>query len=205
MSDDGIDASCPECGEPISGHEGSCPSCGLDFLDDEGGLSQDAIDAMLADAGIEGPDGLPNQTIRTPRWVRLLVGLSITVPMGPLALFVAESVAPVSLSVSVLAFLFGWVVPGYLLSRYQVPSLVVAVGLLVVGVTMAVTPVVIVAGRTVLGTDAADIGTLGSNVMAAQAAFLVIGLIVVGLGTVVYRHATTKRASWAERPHPEED
>jgi hypothetical protein len=195
----GVDASCPRCDEPITGHEGQCPSCGLDFLDEEGGISQDAIDEMLGDVDIDGPDAMPLGDLRPPRWVRLLVGLSITVPMGPLALFVAESVAQIPLWLSLLAFTFGWLVPGYLLSRFPVPSLVVAGGLLVVGVTMAVTPLVIVAGRAVLGTDATEIGALGSNLLAVQTAFLLIGLVVIGLGAVVYRHATAKRDSWAER------
>ena len=199
MSDDGIDASCPQCGEPISGHEGRCPSCGLDFLDDEGGLSEDAIDAMLADAGIEGPEVTPHGALSTPRWVRLLVGLSITVPMGPLVMFVVESVWPVPLSVSVFAFLVGWLVPGYLLSRWRVPTAIVALGLLLVGLTLSVTPLLIVGGRALLGTDASEIGTLGSNVVAAQTAFLLIGLVVVGLGAVVYRHAVSRREAWTQR------
>ncbi|QCC52278.1 zinc ribbon domain-containing protein [Halapricum salinum] len=199
MSDDGIDASCPQCGEPISGHEGRCPSCGLDFLDGEGGLSEDAIDAMLADAGIEGPEATPHGALSTPRWVRLLVGLSITVPMGPLVMFVVESVWPVPLLVSVFAFLVGWLVPGYLLSRWRVPTAIVALGLLLVGLTLSVTPLLIVGGRALLGTDASEIGTLGSNVVAAQTAFLLIGLVVVGLGAVVYRHAVSRREAWTQR------
>jgi len=199
MSDDGIDASCPQCGEPISGHEGRCPSCGLDFLDGEGGLSEDAIDAMLADAGIEGPEATPHGALSTPRWVRLLVGLSITVPMGPLVMFVIESVWPVPLLVSVFAFLVGWLVPGYLLSRWRVPTAIVALGLLLVGLTLSVTPLLIVGGRALLGTDASEIGTLGSNVVAAQTAFLLIGLVVVGLGAVVYRHAVSRREAWTQR------
>lgn len=194
-----VDASCPRCDEPISGHEGRCPSCGLDFLDEEGGLSQDAVDEMLADVGIDEPDVRPRGELYTPRWIRLLVGLSITVPMGPLVMFVAESAAPIPLSVSILAFVLGWLVPGYLLSRFTVPTVIVAGGLLLVGVTMAVTPLVIVTGRTLLGTDASEIGALGSNVMAAQAAFLLVGLIVLGLGIVVYRHATAKQAAWSAR------
>jgi len=199
MAEEEIDATCPQCGEPISGHEGRCPSCGLDFLDDEGGLSQDAIDAMFEDAGIEGPEATPLGTFSTPRWVRLLVALSITVPMGPLVMFVVESAAPVSLSVAVLAFLVGWVVPGYILSRFVVPTVIVAIGLLLVGTTLAVTPLAIVAGRTLLGTDASEIGALGSNVVAAQTAFLLIGLVVLGLGAVVYRHAVARRDSWNEQ------
>jgi len=199
MADEEIDASCPQCDEPISGHEVRCPACGLDFLDDEGGLSQDAIDAMFADADIEGPEATPLDTFSTPRWVRLLVALSITAPMGPLVMFVVESATPVSLSVAVLAFLAGWVVPGYILSRFTVPTVIVAVGLLLVGTTLAVTPLVIVVGRALLGTDASEIGALGSNVVAAQTAFLLIGLVVLGLGAVVYRHAVARRDSWSEQ------
>lgn len=199
MAEEDIDATCPQCGEPISGHEGRCPACGLDFLDEEGGLSQDAVDAMLADAGIEAPTATPRGAFSTPRWVRLLVGLSITLPMGPLVMFVLESVAAVSLSVSVLAFLVGWLGPGYLVSRWHVPTAVVAAGLLLVGATLAVTPLAIVAGRALLGTDASDIGALGSNVVAAQTAFLLVGLVVLGLGAVVYRHAVARRNSWADQ------
>ncbi|MFW6382725.1 MAG: zinc ribbon domain-containing protein [Haloferacaceae archaeon] len=196
--DEGIDASCPQCGEPISGREGRCPACGLDFLDDDGGLSQDAIDAMLADADIAPPDAAPGRFV-TPPWVRLLVGLAITVPMGPLVMFIAESVAPVSLTLAVVSFVVGWLTSGWLVSRWTVPSAIVAAGLVLVGVTMAVTPLVIVAGRALLGTEADEIGTLGSNVLAAQAAFMLVGLVVLGLGAVVYRHAAIKRASWDEQ------
>jgi hypothetical protein len=206
MSDDPVvDASCPRCDEPITGQEGRCPSCGLDFLDDDGGLSQEAIDEMLSDVGIDHPDAIPRGDLYPPRWVRLLVGLSITVPMGPLVLFVAESVAPIPLWLSLLAFTLGWLVPGYLLSRFPVPSLVVAGGLLVVGATMAVTPLVIVAGRAVLGTEASAIGAFGSNMLAVQTAFLLIGLAVLGLGAIVYRQATAKRESWAEQSVDEGD
>lgn len=195
----GLDPSCPRCGEPISGTEAQCPSCGLDFLDAEGGLSQEAIDAMLDDADIQRPGPRLQAGYYTPAWVRLLVGLAISVPMAPLVLFVVESVVPIPLWIGGLVFLVGWFVPGYLLSRRAVPSVIVATGLLLLGITMAVTPLAIVIGRTLFGTDATAIGTLGTNVLAAQTAFLAIGLVVVGLGAVVYRHAARTRDSWAEQ------
>ncbi|MFW6435242.1 MAG: hypothetical protein ACOCY1_02575, partial [Halovenus sp.] len=132
-------------------------------------------------------------------WIRLLVGLAITVPMGPLVMFIAESVAPISLTLAVVWFVAGWLASGWLVSRWTDPSAIIAAGLVLVGVTMAVTPLVIVAGRTLLGTDADEIGTLGSNVLVAQAAFLLVGLIILGLGAIVYRHGATKRTIWDEQ------
>ena len=204
MSDDPVEASCPRCGESITGHDGRCPSCGLDFLDEAGGLSDDAVDAMLDDVDLDRPGPVPRGGYYTPQWVRLIVGLAISVPMAPLTLFVAESVAPVPLWVGAIVFVLGWGLPGYLLSRLAVPSVIVATGLLVVGATMAVTPLVIVAGRTVLGTDESQIGALGTNVWAAQGAFLAVGVAVLALGALAYRQATGKRKRWAERASEEE-
>lgn len=199
MSDDpGTEASCPQCGEPITGVEGRCPSCGLDFLDDEGGLSPDAVNAMLADVDVDRPGPVPRDGYFTPQWVRLVIGLAISVPMAPLTLFIAESVAPIPLWLGGLVFIGGWLIPGYLLSRRAVPSVIVGTGLLVVGATMAVAPLVIVVGRSLLGTDANEIGALGTNVWTAQSAFLAVGLAVLALGVLVYRHATGKREDWAE-------
>lgn len=184
---------CPQCGEPISGHERHCPDCGLDFLDEDGGLSEDAVDAMLEDLDMSRESLGPRTEFYAPHTVRLVIGLAICIPMAPLTLFIAESVVSLPLWASAVVFGLGWIVPGYVLSGFRIPSLVVAAGLVLIGLTMAVTPIVIVAGRRLLGTESGAIGTFGSDAAAAQGVFMLVGLVVVGLGAIVYRTVMANR------------
>lgn len=200
----GAGASCPRCDAPIDGEEGACPKCGLEFLDESGELSQDAIDAMMDNATVSVPDGPSGGQITTPAPIRLFVGLAICVPLAPILVFVAVSITPLDLWASGALFLLGWVIPAYALSRARVPTRIVANGLLAIGIVLSSAPLVIVAGRALLGTDAAEIGTLGTNVFAAQGVFLVFGLLVLGAGAFVRRHAVATEARWDRETEPPE-
>ena len=205
----GISADCPRCDEPIDGDEDACPNCGLEFLDPEGGLSEDAMQALLDNADVTLPTEGGDGGFSAPKTIRLFVALAITIPMAPLVAFIGVSVFPLPTWASVVLATLGWVVPAYLLARFRVPTLVVANGLLLIGLTMATTPLVIIGGRTILGTDPGDIGALGSNVFAAQSIFLAFGLVVLAVGLLVRRYAVATRARWereaAESREPDVD
>lgn len=193
-------ATCPRCDEPVEGEETACPECGLQYLDGEGGLSQDAIDAMLEEADVSPPEDLSPDRIGTPLSVRVFVALAITVPMGPVVTLVAVSVVPLEGFGAALVFLATWTTSAYVLARSPVPTTIVANGLVLLGATMATAPIVIAVGRAVVGTDAADVGALGSNVAALQGVFLAIGLGIVAVAVVVRRHALATESRWEGRP-----
>ncbi|MCU4718917.1 zinc ribbon domain-containing protein [Halapricum hydrolyticum] len=197
-----VEATCPQCGTSIADHDGSCPSCGLVFLDDEGGLTDEAADALFEDSNLDLENlDLSRSEYYTPQWMRLIVGLAISTPMAPLVLFVVGSIVSLPLWVSGLVFVLGWLLPAVLLSRLALPSVIVAVGLVVLGSTLALAPPAIVVGRAVVGSDAETIGTFGPDAWAAQAAFLAVGIVVLGLGGFLYRYASVKRGAWAEDGH----
>ncbi|QSG04840.1 zinc ribbon domain-containing protein [Halapricum desulfuricans] len=207
MSDDrppdDVAATCPRCGASISDHDGSCPSCGLVFLDDDGRLTDETATALFEDSDLDLETlELSGNEFYTPRWVRLLVGLAISAPMAPLVAFVAGSIVSLPLWVGSLVFVFGWALPAVVLSRLALPSAVVAAGLVVLGSTLVSAPAVIVAGRTLVGSNASTIGAFGPDVWTAQAAFLAIGVIVLVLGAVLYRYVNARRDAWAEDGPP---
>lgn len=206
MSDERADhgATCPRCDAPIDGETGACPECGLRFLDEAGDLSDEAIQTMVDEADVSLPEGPAGRPLTTPAPVRLLVGLAISAPLAPILVFVAVSIAPLSLWASASVFLLGWALAGYGLARNRVPTRIVADGLVLLGLVLASAPVLIVGGRAVLGTDASEIGALGSNVFAAQVVFLLFGLLVLGAGAFVRRHAIATEARWERERGPEE-
>jgi len=191
------EATCPRCGSSITEHGGTCPDCGLVFLDEDGGLTEEAADALFEDRDLDIAEGT-----YVPQWVRLLVALAITAPMAPVVLFVVGSVVSLPLWLSGLVFLSGWFLPAMALARLAVPSSIVAAGLVVLGATLASTPVLIVVGRTILGVDAQSIGAFGSDAWAAQTAFLAVGSVVLVLGVFLYRYAGRKRNQWARDRQP---
>lgn len=194
----GFEADCPRCDTPIDGTEDACPDCGLQFIDEDGGLSQEAVDEMLSDADLPSPEEFSPARVGAPQSLRLFVALAITLPLAPVIVFVVVSVFPIGGLLTALVFLAGWTVPAYGLARSPVPTLIVANGLGVLGLTMATAPMLIVGGRALAGTDATQIGALGSNVFAAQGVFLVIGIAVLGIAVIVRRHALATQARWEE-------
>lgn len=196
------EATCPRCGSSITEHDGTCPECGLVFLDEDGGLTEEATDALFEDTDINLDDLDIDQGTYVPQWVRLLVALTISAPMAPVVLFVVGSIVPLPLWPSSLVFLVGWFLPAMALARLAVPSAIVAAGLVVLGATIATTPLLIVLGRTILGVDAQAIGAFGSDTWAAQIAFLAVGSVVLALGGFLYRYAGRKRNQWAQDYQP---
>jgi len=202
MSDDHGDgnpeATCPRCGSSITAHGGTCPDCGLTFLDEDGGLTDEAADELFDETDLDVGDLDRSTGAYVPQWVSLLVALTISVPMAPVVLFVVESVVSLPLWLSGIAFLAGWLLPAMALARLTVPSAIVAAGLIVLGGALALTPLVIVVGRAILGVDAQSIGAFGSDPWAAQTAFLAVGSVVFVLGGFLYRYAGRKRDRWAQ-------
>ncbi|QSG08538.1 zinc ribbon domain-containing protein [Halapricum desulfuricans] len=194
-----VEATCPRCGASIGDHDGSCPSCGLVFLDDDGRLTDETATALFEDSDLDLDTlDLSGNELYTPRWVRLLVGLAISAPLAPLVAFVAGSIVSFPLWVGSLVFALGWALPAVFLSRLALPSAIVAAGLVVLGSTLVVTPPVIVAGRTLVGSNAETIGAFGPDAWTAQAAFLTVGAVVLVLGAFLYRYVKRKRDAWAE-------
>lgn len=207
MSDEGgpFGASCPRCEEPIDGDNDACAACGLAFRDEEGGLSDDAVQAMLDNVDVPKPQQRGPVSVSAPATMRLVVGLAITIPVAPIVLFIASAIAPLPVFVSTLLFTLAWAVPGYVLARRRaLPTYIVADGLLLTGLVLASAPMVIVAGRALLGTAPGDIGALGTNVYAAQSVFLLIGLVVLGVGALIRRHAVAEQARWERGVDPPE-
>lgn len=192
------EATCPRCESSITEHDGTCPECGLVFLDEDGGVTEEAADALFEDTDLDLEDLDLSGGTYMPQWVRLLVALTITVPMAPVALFVVGSIVSLPLWLSGLVFMLGWFLPAMALARLAVPSLIVAAGLVVLGGTLALTPLLIVVGRATLGTDVQSIGAFGSDIWAAQTAFFAVGSVVLVLGGFLYRYAGRKRGRWAQ-------
>lgn len=206
MSDDGgrFGASCPRCDAPIDGGEQACPECELTFIDEDGGLSDDAVDAMMADVDVSMPEAGLGRGPFLPGWIRLFVGLAITLPLAPVVALVAVAIAPLPTWAAVVVFTLAWLVPGYRLARHSVPTLIVANGLVTIGVVLTGTPLFVAGGRALLGTDPADVGALGTNVTAAGELFALVGVVVLAVGILVRRHALATRARWRrQREDPE--
>jgi hypothetical protein len=206
MSEDGgrFGATCPRCDAPIDGGEDACPECDLTFIDEEGGLSDDAIDAMMADVDLSMPEDGPVRGSFLPGWIRLFVGLAIALPLAPVVTLVAVAVTPLPTWAAVVVFTLAWLVSGYRLARYSVPTLIVATGLVATGVVLTGTPLFVAGGRALLGTDPGDVGALGTNVAAAGELFALVGVVVLAVGLLVRRHALATRARWRrQREDPE--
>lgn len=195
--DDNPEATCPQCGSSMAAH-GRCPDCGLTLLDEDGGLTEAAAEELFDETDLDVGDPGRSTGGHVPQWVSLLVALTISVPMAPVVLFVVRSIVSLPLWLSGIAFLVGWLLPALALARLAVPSAIVAAGLVVLGGTLALTPLVIVAGRAILGVDTQPIGAFGSDPWAAQAAFLAVGSVVLVLGGFLYRYAGRKRDRWAQ-------
>lgn len=198
-------AECPRCEAPIDGGEQSCRECGLEFIDEEGGLSDDAIEAMMADVDVSIPKDALQRGTYIPGWVRLMVALAITVPLAPVVALIVVSVVPLPGWVGGLVLGLTWLLSGYALANYAVATLIVANGLLLTGGVMTGAPLLMRGGRALFGTVPEDIGDLGANAYAAQELFLLIGAVVLAIGVLVRRHALATKARWErQRQHPQE-
>jgi len=207
MSDEGgrFGAECPRCEAAIDGNEETCPECGLEFIDEEGGLSQEAIDAMMADVDASLSKEALQGDNYMPGWVRLMVALAITVPLGPVVALIALATVPLPAWVGAFVLGLSWLLAAYALANFTVATLIVANGLLLTGGILTASPLLTIGGRSLFGTAAEDIGELGQNVFAAQEFFMGIGLLILFIGALVRRHAIATRARWErQREHPEE-
>lgn len=207
MSDEGgrFGAECPRCEAPIEGEERSCPECGLAFVDEEGGLSDEAIEAMMASVDEKVPESALDRGDYMPGYVRLVIALAITVPLATVGALIVLAIVPLPAWVAVTVLGMIWLFSTYVLANFAVASLIVANGLLLTGGLLAGAPLLIRAGRALLGTGSGDVGALGANVHAAEGLFLGLGIVVLGVGVLVRRHAVATRARWErQREHPEE-
>ena len=196
MSEEGgrFGAECPRCEAAIDGTEDACPECGLEFIDDEGGLSQEAIDAMMADVDASLPESALRGDDYMPGWIRLMVALAITVPLGPVVALIALAIVPLPAWVGAFVLGLSWLLAAYALANFAVATLIVANGLLLIGGILAASPLLILGGRSLFGTAPSEVGELGRNVFAAQEFFLGIGLLILFIGAIVRRHAVATRA-----------
>jgi len=184
-----FDARCPRCDAFVDGDHAVCPECGLRFLDEDGGISDEVVDALFETADVMPPEELSPTRFGAPRSIRIGVALAISLPLAPVVTLVVLSVLPLPGILTALVALAAWSVPAYALSGSTLPTLIVANGLGVLGLTMATAPLVIAAGRALAGTDPARIGPLGTNVVAIQGIFLVVGVAVLAGGVALRRQA----------------
>ena len=199
---DASDANCPECGSGLEGAR-TCPACGLEIRTAEDELTEDAINAVIDGALSDAGQIQPPADHAVPYSLRLAVALAISIPFAPLSAFVLASIVPSHPIAILVVGMLGWMAPAAALARATVPSLVVGRGLVVLGAVVAVSPLVVLGGRTLAGAAAvADPLIDGSGTLISS--FLVFGAVVLGLGVVVTRVAVRKRDDWREADAVEE-
>jgi hypothetical protein len=200
MADPGADSDrCPECGATLTADSPYCPSCETVLTDRGDDLTDAQLEAFVTAMGTQRLSDARFEAA-VPRWIRLVVGLAITIPLVPLGLFVFEVVWGLSIPALVVIVTGGWLLPAWVLSRQDLPTLIVANGLLALGGSLVVTPPAIVAIQSLLGRPSRSVGWLGGDLLTVEAAFLVPALVVIASGLLVRRYATRKLTSATSRP-----
>lgn len=187
---------CPRCDSTLSG-ERVCPACGLEIRTAADEISSDATEAIVANALSQAGDVNPPPSRTLPYPIRLATALAISIPFGPLSAFALTSVVPAPSLAVVLVGMTGWMASAAVLARAAVPSLIVGRGLTVLGILVAVAPLLTAAGRILLGENAVGNPPIdGSDAIVGS--FLGFGVLILALGLLITRVGVRKRQSWRD-------
>jgi hypothetical protein len=174
---------CPECGESLPADGRFCPYCETPI--DEDGKAVDLSELEGFD-----PDGVrellreEDGERRASGRIRALAGLAVAIPLAPLAVFLLNSVFPLSLWTAPVAFLCAWLVFGAYLSRARVPVEAFGRSLYLLAAGTALVPVATALGETGFASDPSStafrVVAVGSVLIAAV--FSVLGRYVSAQG-----------------------
>lgn len=194
MTDDPREV-CPRC-ETALGGEQTCPECGLEIRTDDGELTSKALDSVVEQAIPDEPQ-TPPAPRTLPYSFRFGIALMIAIPFAPLAGFVISSIVPPHPMVIIVVSMVSWLSTAALLANVQMPSLIVGRGLTVLGCVVAITPLVVLLARMMVGNNAVSNPAIGQSRI-VTGSFLIFGILILIAGIAVSRMAISKRNSWRD-------